>query len=637
MNNSIHTVISSTTDSVGKDPFLTSDSGRYITVLDPLSDKPSPLVMNLVTEKEVSSLSLYRGPGRLAGEEAAALHPQTLAVVTDDGTVELFTKPFAQPKQSQVKGVKAKRQNMRKADASVRIVRSATSDALVPVVTAAFQGNDLIVAWADGGVVPVFERVEWLDVNSNELAFTGAKTVVRSRTGPSTLEGVTTNGTRHAEEINVDESRAVVGRGDMADDVAMADVTDDPGHSPDDNDDDYSDDEEQEHGSAIKAKSVTAGADDDVDMANAPLRPADGPRENGDEAQDDDEGEEDEDGDAGEPSFGDLLQAKDAEEVDVEAELEEEARLGLLTTPGKPSAAVYQIPSGVSLSTVLTQALKTNDRELLESCFHTADLSIVRTTIQRLDSALAAALLQRLSERLAARPGRYGHLLIWIQWTCVAHGGALAGNPDLLSRITTLFKVMEQRSSSLSSLLLLKGKLDMLDAQLGLRQALRRGVEGVESDDEENVIYVEGQDEIDESDAERTRNAAVAATTPRAAKSIRVDEDVPMMNGIDDSEDEEDDGGSEDEEDEDEELLDIEAEESAGSSDAEESMEENEDDDEGDIDDDDEESMGSMVDFIADTEEDEESDLETETANQPPPSKKAKFGKGKTKAGSRKR
>ena len=73
---------------------------------------------------------------------------------------------------------------------------------------------------------------------------------------------------------------------------------------------------------------------------------------------------------------------------------------------------------------------------------------------------------------------------------------------------------------------------------------IRDGDEGMDSEDEDNVIYVEGQDDLEDSETE--------AKTPRT-KSIReqvYDEDESMMNGIDDSEDEED--GSDDEDDDEE-------------------------------------------------------------------------------------
>ena len=154
----------------------------------------------------------------------------------------------------------------------------------------------------------------------------------------------------------------------------------------------------------------------------------------------------------------------------------------------------------MSLATVLTQSLRTNDTSLLETCLHTRDLSTVRSTIERLDSSFASDLLQRLAERLHSRPGRAGSLMVWIQWTLVAHGGYLAGQPEVMRKLKNLHKVVKERAGSLQSLLNLKGKLDMLEAQMNLRRhVLGKGKgKNVGNDDDEAVIYVEGQETEDE-------------------------------------------------------------------------------------------------------------------------------------------
>ncbi|PYH96233.1 NUC189-domain-containing protein [Aspergillus ellipticus CBS 707.79] len=602
MRNPIQNLIASSTESAAAGLFLASDGDRFITIFDAQKRK---LAMNLVAENGVSSLSMYTGAER---EATLPLEKQVIAAVTEDGAVEFFSRPFVLPNdQTTAKGaasLKARsKQATRRADALLKVTVSASSDALVPMVATTFQGPELIVAWAEGGVVPVFERIKWLNEATDELLFTGTKTIAKTKSG-SVLGSVTVNGTRSANENEVDESRAVVEQGNIIeDDIEMQDSKDvaSVAESEEDTDDD---DEEPKQTNESKQLQKKKDVDSDVEMGNA--------QESGSE-------EEEEEEETGEPTFGELMRAN--EEVDVEAELEDDVHMGSLV-PGKPNAAVQQIPSGVSLSTVLSQSLKTNDNGMLESCFHTGDVAIIRSTIQRLDSSLAATLLQKLAERLSTRPGRYGHLLVWVQWTCVAHGGALAGKPELLKRMSTLFKVMEQRSSSLSSLLLLKGKLDMLDAQLGLRRAIR-GEEALESEDEDNIIYVEGQEEYEEedSDADTTKNA----TTPRASKSIRdqafEEEEESMMNGVQSADESENEEDEDEEEEEDENVLDVEAEESAGSSDAEESLEEDEDEDDEDA-----ESVGSMVDFIADTEDDESED--EKATSQPPPSKKARLGGG---------
>lgn len=545
MRNPIHTVVSSSSESAGVGAFLASDGDRFVNVFDATTQK---LVRNLVADQEVSSIALQT-------DGVATPEKQVLAAVTADGSIELFTKPFVQPQSAPSASAKASRKQMtQKANATLKITNTESSSACVPVAAISFQGPTLVVAYTEGGVIPVFERVKFLDENTDELSFNGIKSVVKTKSG-SALASVTTNGVKSAGETRVDESRMNVEQGNLVDDdVEMEDSRPDASDSDSEEESDDEDNKKSKVSNEKKTKPAKqVAANEDVEMQNAP---------------DSEEEEEEEEG--AEPSFGELLRANAGQEVDVEAELDDDVLLGALV-PGKPQAAVQQIPTGVSLATVLTQSLKTNDNGMLESCFHTGDTSIIRTTIQRLDSSLAATLLQKLAERLASRPGRYGHLLVWVQWTCVAHGGALAGHPDLLKRMTSLYKVMDQRSASLPSLLLLKGKLDMLDAQLGLRQSIRSGDEGMDSEDEDNVIYVEGQDDLEDSETE--------AKTPR--KSIRdqaYDEDESMMNGVDESEDDEDDG-SDDEDDDEEPILDIEAAESVGSSDAEESLEENEDED----------------------------------------------------------
>ncbi len=184
--------------------------------------------------------------------------------------------------------------------------------------------------------------------------------------------------------------------------------------------------------------------------------------------------------------------------------------------------------SGVSLSTVLAQALHTNDNNLLESCFHNTDTQIIRSTIQRLDSKLAGILIQKLAERLSGRPGRYGHLLVWVQWICVAHGGAIGGQPDVLSKIKVLYGVLNQRSKTLDSLLLLKGKLDMLDAQLGLRKQLLSEGGPVRNADEGPVIYIEGEEEDSDNDSDHEEGAVNGDTSTTATTKSGIGKKKPL-------------------------------------------------------------------------------------------------------------
>jgi U3 small nucleolar RNA-associated protein 5 len=300
-----------------------------------------------------------------------------------------------------------------------------------------------------------------------------------------------------------------------------------------------------------------------------------------------------EDGEKGGPSFGDLVRANASEPIDVAGAFEDPSSRALTY----PQGAHIRPPSGASLGTVLTQALKTNDISLLETCLHTTDVNTIRATIQRLASPLAGTLLQKLAERLHRRPGRAGSLMVWVQWTLVTHGGYLATQKDLIKKLAELNKVIDTRSKGLQSLLSLKGKLDMLEAQIELRRSMqnqRRRLD--EDDDDDGVIYVEDE----ESDEEISRPQKLALNGELEDVSdlgSEASEVMPMANGmIIDSDDEEGDSS------EDDELIDDEAEETDADS-----------GDEDEVDHDDEDSQG----------EEEDSD---DAAQAAPPSKIQRIG-----------
>ncbi|KAH8677674.1 Dip2/Utp12 family-domain-containing protein [Xylariales sp. PMI_506] len=264
---------------------------------------------------------------------------------------------------------------------------------------------------------------------------------------------------------------------------------------------------------------ITDGkSDGDVDMNAA--KPVDG---------------DSEDQELASPTFGDLVRAH--ETIDVPAALSAQ-QPSALASSGRALAP----PSLASLGTVLSQALRTDDADLLESCLHTTDLPTIRNTIQRLDSSLAGNLLTKLASRMHRRPGRAGSLMTWVQWTLVAHGGALATQPGLAKKLSELNRVLEERSRGLTSLLALKGKLDMLEAQMQLRNSMRHNIDSDDEagDDEEGVVYVEGE----EYDADAIDD------------DMDVDEDnLPAVNGNADEEGSDDEEDYSEEEDDDEDPI----------------------------------------------------------------------------------
>ena len=270
------------------------------------------------------------------------------------------------------------------------------------------------------------------------------------------------------------------------------------------------------------------------------------------------DGGDNSDGEPTSPTFGDLVRGNST--IDVPASLaaqEAATQTSRLEVQQRPTAPI----SATSLGTVLNQALRTDDADLLESCLQTTDVKIIENTINRMDSSLASTLLSKLSARMHRRPGRAFGLMRWMQWTLVAHGGALVTQPDLVARLGELSRVLEERSRGLSSLLALKGKLDMLDSQMKFRKSIKaagasrsRGgdeeelsEEEEEDADEPGVVYVEGQESLGK--------ALTNGTAGRGA--VDDDDDFPAGGAV--ISDSEEDSDEEFEEELDEDLADAES------------------------------------------------------------------------------
>ncbi|KAK4182931.1 Dip2/Utp12 family-domain-containing protein [Podospora australis] len=264
------------------------------------------------------------------------------------------------------------------------------------------------------------------------------------------------------------------------------------------------------------------------------------------------------------PTFGELLRGSAT--VDVSASLAAQTSGGASSSSAARLEAQQQRNAGLintnSFATLLNQALRTGDNLLLETCLEETNIKAVENTIARLDSSLALELLSKLAARLHRRPGRSLTLMQWMKFTMIAHGGALVNRPDLTARLGELSRVLEERARGLPALLALRGKLEMLDAQLKFRKAVKQAssnrdrITGEDESEEEEedegepqVVYVEGQE-----------TALPKGLLTNGVKAVMDDEDdFPIGDDVvADSDDEEDDDDFEGDEQE-EELADAES------------------------------------------------------------------------------
>lgn len=341
----------------------------------------------------------------------------------------------------------------------------------------------------------------------------GLKALLNGSAGQKPAANVTKP--RRARNGQVDEATAIVGGGQA-------------GHGDVDMDDAAKD--VIEISSAEDESDVSDDEDDDMDQDDNASAQADepAPAVNG-TGDAEDQLVDDED-----LTFGDRLRAHEPEPVQESRIVDVESAFAGANAESRalataPNSRPLSAPSASSLGTVLTQALRTNDQELLESCLRVIDVDTIYATVERLPSPLVGTLLQKLAERLHKKPGRAGMLMVWVQWSLAAHGGYLASQPQLVKQLATLNKVLKERASGLQPLLSLKGRLDMLQAQLELR---RRNQRAANDDEDDAFIYVEGEDDYVSSVEGEDEDAAGSRKRIRQEFDEDNDDDESSIDGM---------------------------------------------------------------------------------------------------------
>ncbi|KAK3278425.1 hypothetical protein CYMTET_13638 [Cymbomonas tetramitiformis] len=142
----------------------------------------------------------------------------------------------------------------------------------------------------------------------------------------------------------------------------------------------------------------------------------------------------------------------------------------LATAAGEPLGAwskeragrTGELPKADSLGSLLSQAVRSNDKELLERCLNVADDTVVNNSVRRLQPNDAVELLELLLLRLQSRPGRGIQLARWFRAVLVNHSGYLMSSPTGPKILSTLCQLLNARTAIFPMLLQLSGRLDLL-------------------------------------------------------------------------------------------------------------------------------------------------------------------------------
>lgn len=107
-------------------------------------------------------------------------------------------------------------------------------------------------------------------------------------------------------------------------------------------------------------------------------------------------------------------------------------------------------PSGkaTSVTVLLSQALRSNDHQLLEKCFAMSNDKVMKSTVQQLGSPDAARLLHVAVQRLQSSPHRGKQIAAWLRALLLYHTAYLISAPGVLHTLpplsVTQLKLMSQ-------------------------------------------------------------------------------------------------------------------------------------------------------------------------------------------------
>lgn len=162
---------------------------------------------------------------------------------------------------------------------------------------------------------------------------------------------------------------------------------------------------------------------------------------------------------------------------------------------------VTAVPKADSSAVLLTQALHTEDSDLLEECLSCRDPVLVTNTVRRLPATSVVPFLQQVVTRLRNKPNRTKLLCHWVRSVLTEHTNYLTTVPAAAPIISEFYKAVDQRLTLMPHLLKLQGRLQLITSHIakssrstGARRAAAVVFHETAHEDEED----EAQDEEDE-------------------------------------------------------------------------------------------------------------------------------------------
>jgi U3 small nucleolar RNA-associated protein 5 len=119
-----------------------------------------------------------------------------------------------------------------------------------------------------------------------------------------------------------------------------------------------------------------------------------------------------------------------------------------------------------SMTSILIQALHTNDIQLLEDVLHVNDAKLISSTLEKLPSNYVIPFLNAIIERFEGKYKRGYSLMAWIKAIFVSKMSYLVTIPDFHNRIRILYNLVDSRLHTFDKVMKLYGRLDLVVQQV---------------------------------------------------------------------------------------------------------------------------------------------------------------------------
>mmetsp|Transcript_1373 Transcript_1373/g.3943 ORF Transcript_1373/g.3943 Transcript_1373/m.3943 type:complete len:554 (+) Transcript_1373:167-1828(+) len=153
---------------------------------------------------------------------------------------------------------------------------------------------------------------------------------------------------------------------------------------------------------------------------------------------------------------------------------------------------------------LLSQALQSSDKQLLEQCLQIRQEQVISNTVKQLRSDQVGKLVPLLVERINSSSTRAMQVACWLRHLVRNHLTYIISAPTMKRHLSVLYQSLEERQSSHNALLGLHGRLELLTSYIKtMRQrqaeAAQNAADGSAQDyySDPSVVHVHESDQVE--------------------------------------------------------------------------------------------------------------------------------------------